>query len=204
MNSLKDNSEISAELQFSNADAQEAMNSIRLPELPEDCLFGDGGAHEMIENADAKAEIQAQVDNNPSSSMGQDKAPQTSTNLANLDAELSFSSIFMGDDRRFNIGSRGVVVRIHDGVTEHSTGNVASLYKDNELTERIGTISTAEPVCQTRGLKATCDQHRERKQKHCLCWLRFAKKIKPTADDRLQMFRSLCQWLDKGGGANER
>lgn len=174
------------------------MNSIRLPELPEDCLFGDGGAHEMIENTDAKAEIQ--VANNPSSSSrGQDKAPQTSTNLDNLDAEQSFSSIFMGEDRRFNIGSRGVVVRIHDDVTEHSTGTVATLYMDNELTERIGTISTAEPVCQTRGLKAMCDQHRERKQKRCLCWLRFSNKTIPTADDRLQMFRSLCQWLDKGG-----
>ena len=173
----------------------------------EDCQFGDGGAAGLIAEpaagsgsseirgsapANALAEVFAGLaDRRPA---GETERRASGVQSQALPVHASFLTLFQGMERRFALD--GGWVHLAKGLSLSSTGIVAEVF-DASDTKRLGTISTAEALGSTRGLKAICDKHKGQHQnkKQCLCWLRYRAAHTITEKDRWQSFRVLCDWI---------
>lgn len=173
----------------------EAEQTAQLDAVPDDCAFGDGGASAAIISSDSSAK---------SSSSGLKKQPKQRATTKLLQSEDSFASMLAGTERCFSVGESGCVVRIDPSVTEESKRTIATIYTDDTCTSRVGYVSTAEPLGTTSGLKASCTlaEHKEKHKSPCSCWVAFGKAKCPTAAERLDLFKSLCEWISAGVGVN--
>ena len=176
-----------SEIEIDDLDAQSRLNSLDLPELPSDCLFGDGGAHDMIQESSSQA-------------LSSESSKVTSSSNPPLNPVSSFATLFTSSDRKFTLGSGNAVLKIHDGVNAESKSLIATVYSDDEMKNKLGSISTAEPLSQTTGLKAICEVHKTAKTKPCSCWVRYSKKTATSDSQRLDLVKSLCDWLASGAG----
>ena len=104
-------------------------------------------------------------------------------------------------ERRFTMPN-GAIVLLKSGVNAGSTGNIASVYQDPDCTIVLGHLGTAAPLGETEGLKASCSQH-SRKGYRCQCWIRFQKDYDVTDSVRLDLFRSLADWLSESATLSE-
>ena len=166
----------------------DALNGVELPSLPEDCVFGDNGAHNIIEEAEHM----------PSAGASSSSAAVANPNERSIRPLPAgpFHSLLNTSDRTFEIQCDGVtaVLRIHDFVQPESKGTVASVYTDATLATRLGTLSTAMAISVSDGLKASCDTHNIPKAKKCQCWIRL-KKTDRTPEKASNILRSLAEWL---------
>ena len=164
------------------------LDSCALPELPDDCLFGDGGALETLNEPTA-----------PSSS-SEARAVRQRTVAAPSLPPGPFISLLSSSTRLFTVGSgtASAVLHVLETTTEESKGIVARVYSDCSLTHRLGTLSTAMPLKDTDGLKAVCDEHKEKKLKPCMCWIRLKKATRDSNDSNdvaTDILKALCDWL---------
>lgn len=173
----------------------DALNGVELPSLPEDCIFGDNGAHSIIESIEETEDMPSAAASSSSSSAVAVANPNE-TSIRPL-PDGPFHSLLNTGDRIFGIQFDGgtAVLRIHDSVHSESKGNVATVYTDRTLRTRLGTLSTAMPLSTSDGLKACCDTHNIRKvKKKCQCWIRL-KKTDRTPEKASGILRSLAEWL---------
>lgn len=131
-------------------------------------------------------------------------APMSSSNSSVVRQPLSrqledvcgFAVVLEGGEFGLNCGAR---VLLKAGVSESSTGTVASVYAANQDDNTIlGHIGTAAPLGSSLGLKASCNRHSEGRHYRCQCWINFKKNDTVTDDARLNLFRTLCEWLAEG------
>ena len=174
-----DNKEVSAALQNLTKDPS-------LSALPQDCIFGDGGAYSMMQSADSTpAEV----------------APASSSQRRPLKiGSVSFVDMLESTERMFTVGSGQCVVKLNDN---SKSSIVASVYDSPDCQTRLGTISTAEQLSIASGLKAVCDVHKEKKAKACQCWLRLSSKGETSAKQRKDLFDALCSWIADGPGTSK-
>lgn len=180
--------EFSAEFAGAAATVQKATEEGQFPDLPPDCPLGDGDASAVISSlaaASGSASVRPLTSSAPSSSGPSSSIPSRIRPLEGQDFQ---SMLQLQSEKTFAVGT--CVVKI-----EASKSTVASVY-DGE--RRIGTISTAEPLISTRGLKATCSHHKMKNMKDCTCWLRFQKSQNVENKDRMEMLVTLATWLVDG------
>ena len=101
-------------------------------------------------------------------------------------------------ERSFSIDATGCTVKLCNGITVHSTSTVAEIFGPNN--DRLGYLATASPLGETLGLKAICVNpgHKVKGSTPCQCWVRYSKKKDISSDDRVDLFKSLCQWVAEG------
>lgn len=178
-------------LEVDDPSINSVLDSVQLPQMPEDCVFGDGGAQNLIDETDGDQSAVAPDPKRPK---------QTSSSSRSLPTG-PFNSLLSGD-RVFEIecGDGGIsILKMHDSVTGDSKGIVASVYTDATLKTRLGTLSTAMPLSASDGLKAVCDTHKVRKEKPCQCWIRLKKSAGES--EASDIFKVLAEWL--GGAPNQ-
>ena len=203
----------------SNALDDVARNA-KLKDLPADCGFGDGGAYGLIAEASTSSSSSSKplVLNHEESAFGdaasisesKTKAASSSSSgklkstfkrkreVVELQDEVSFVSMLSEQERIFAVGSHGCVAQTVRGVTVDSTRTVVEIFEDHTLFDKVGYISTAEPLGRTNGLKATCSRHRAKGEKACQCWIAYGKSKVLTPEERLDLFKSLCEWVAEG------
>lgn len=160
----------------------------KLPKLPDDAIYGDGGAYQLISD----------VEDLTHSTAAPKQRPVDSVDLPSLQGHKSFSSMLSASQHKFSMGTCTVELAL--GLNDHSKSNVAFLY--NAVGERLGVISTAEALGTTRGLKASCDVHKMKGTKPCVCWIVFPKKKVVSDSDRWDLFMSLASWVESGADCN--
>ena len=164
--------------------------------LPEDCVFGDGGAYSLISEGAAGSstdKVMGKPKPAPKRPRDTNTAPRSS-----IDDQESFATMLSSTDRSFSIGETGCVVKISSSVTTASTCTVATVHDKDD--KKCGYISTAAPLGTTLGLKATCTIHKERGLPACQCWIQIPKSkgSELTPGARLDLFRTLCTWIGEG------
>lgn len=172
---------------------EQVLGAAPVQTLPEDCIFGDGGAHSLISEGAAGSSTD-KVMEKPNLAP---KRPRDTLRGSIYDQE-SFASMLSSTDRSFSIGDTGCVVKISSSVTTASTCTVATVHDKDD--KKCGYISAAVPLGTTLGLKATCCIHKERGLPPCQCWIQLPKskgsELTPAA--RLDLFRTLCTWIGEG------
>lgn len=181
-----------AELIVEGADGSNELDKVAMKssmgDLPSDCVFGDGGAYELLQQTPAPP---APVEASASSSTRTRTVPK-------LQLTGSFATMLAAAARVFAVGSGSAVVRLLDSVTENSKSTIAKVFASEESdASLLGTISTAEPLSTALGLKATCKSHKA-KGTTCSCWIRFSSMKEVSSEDRLNLFKSLAEWLADG------
>ncbi len=172
---------------------EQVLGAAPVQTLPEDCVFGDGGAYSLISEGAAGSSTDKVMEKpNPAPKRPRD------TLRGSIDDQESFASMLSSTDRSFSIGDTGCVVKISSSVTTASTCTVATVYDKDD--KKCGYISTAAPLGTTLGLKATCCIHKEKGLPACQCWIQLPKskgsELTPAA--RLDLFRTLCGWIGEG------
>lgn len=188
-------SDLEAELVFNEDAASDALREAEKTavidtDLPDDCALGDGGAYALVGSSDRPEAEPVQP------------LQKRKREILRIQSTHSFASILSTADRIFNVGNEGCVVQIEAGVSVDSKKTVATVFSDSTLVTRLGYISSAEPLGTTNGLKATCCQHREKKLSPCVCWIAYPKSKDVSPEDRLDLFKSLCEWLSEGKSEN--
>ena len=192
----------------------------------EDCAFGDAGAYDVAE-ARTSGDAAASSSNMPRQEPGPGPGPRPQSDgpsLRELFEEFpeeaeggsgsasqppvpflpvhgSFASLFSRTERTFSLETG--FVKLREDLTEESKTTIAEVFADSRFETRLGTIGCAVPLRETRGLKATCDMHKDHKERgkgKCICWINMSKEDMATAshEHRWRMFRSMVDWLAQG------
>ena len=165
---------------------EQVVGAAPVQTLPDDCIFGDGGAYSLISEATAGSSTD-KVTGKPNTAL-----------RGSIDDQESFAQMLSSTDRPFSIGDTGCVVKISSSVTTESTCTVATVHDKDD--KKCGYISTAAPLGTTLGPKATCCIHKERGLPARQCWVQIPKsktsELTPAA--RLDLFRPLCTWIGEG------
>ena len=101
----------------------------------------------------------------------------------------SFAELLATARRRHELETGYVLLK--DNIADTSTAAFAEVFSAEN--KRVGVLGTAAPLKTTRGIKATCDLH-----KNCKCWINLSAKQTTSEADRWMVFRSLCDWLAEG------
>ena len=163
--------------------------------MPADCVFGDEGAIGLI--SDTSPHVGSSTDRKLEASK-QKEGPKPTPKPKPLQVQESFASMLASTERSFSIDATGCTVKLCNGITVHSKSTVAEIFGPNN--DRLGYLATASPLGETLGLKAICVNpgHKVKGSTPCQCWVRYSKKKDISSDDRVDLFKSLCQWVAEG------
>ena len=184
------------------------------PPIFEDCVCGDAGAAAAVETLDAAASsagaggpaapvtLQEVYDDLARAEAATESAPSSSSRERPfLPLTSSFLTVFAGIPRTHALEHGWLQFR--DNVSPTTTTTFAEVFADEALTDRLGTIGTAAPLGETKGLRASCDKHKIGKAK-CMCWINFKKDKAVTPEDRWMLFRALADWLGTADSTDQQ
>ena len=191
-----DEAELIFEDETVNRTVERVVNVVAPDALPDDCIFGDGGAYALLSPSTATEQPGSSTDK---------KKPKISSHtgaqvLQSLSSTETFASMLEQADRSFTIGDTSCTVEISRSVSLLSTSTVATVFDTDR--HKLGYISTAAPLGTTNGLKATCSVHKDKGMPPCSCWITFPKSKTVSPEDRLALFKDLCTWIAEGKSAN--
>ena len=197
-NDTVDDADVDFGNETANSALQEATQETSLPDLPTDCVYGDCGAYELVKDIESGEIVDQPTSSTPSSSTAKPtdkKNDKPRVQVQMVDHE-SFATLLASSDRSFSAGFGDCTVQLADSIGIESTSSVAYVLSADG--DRIGTISTAAPLGSTRGLKATCQTHHQKKMPPCRCWISIRKSQALGAKERLELFQELAKWIAQG------